>query len=154
MNLNELRLAAKASNPALALWLALWPYIVAALLVILFTGWVYFEGRSDGKESNQAKVEWAKTKTGEWKARAEAAERANASQVALAAVARAELTVCQSEADRLADEGLAAVQKAEAESHRAEASLAEWQRKYRTSKTAKCDAALKNMAAVCPSGDF
>lgn len=154
MKLRDLIEASKGANPAVALLSLLWPWLLGAALCVAYTGTVYFNGRSAGKRVSAAEINDLHAKLSVSQADNARAMSANVNLAASEKKIREALAHCQSENDRLADEGLRAVQEAEAAAAKAESSLAKWQKDFRANKTAACDTALRVMANACVAEDY
>lgn len=141
-----------AAGDPMALARLLWrPLLVLALAAALYL-WAHGRGETEGREEG-AKALAAVT---EQRARAlgdlESAKAANASQEAAIAVLKAANASWASEADRLADEGLAAVQAEERRAQKAQAEAKQWAARYaKETGKPKCAAALAALPLACPN---
>jgi hypothetical protein len=144
--------AAKGANPAGALFSLLWKPVGILLIVLGLWWWAHHAGVVSGREEGAKALATVTDQRARALADLETAKGANATLVATNADLKAANGLWASEADRLADEGLAAVQREERRAAKAEAEAAKWSTKYanETGKP-KCAAALAALPLACPN---
>lgn len=142
---------ALAGDP-MALARLLWkPLLVLALAAGLYL-WAHGRGEAEGREEGAKALATVTEQRARALADIENAKAANASQEATIAVLKAANASWASEADRLADEGLAAVQAEERRAAKAEAEAKKWENLYaRETGKPKCAAALAALPLACPN---
>lgn len=141
------------ANPAgfaLSVLRVIWPYllgaIVLAVLVWKIYGWGYGNAVEDEAKARGELV----AQLAECRTQKQSALTANSNLAASELVLRREIAACTSENARLADEGLSAVQEAEAGRIAAESTLADWKRRG-GSRAPTCIAAQAALVKACPA---
>lgn len=141
-----------ASGDPMALASLLWKPLAGIGLVLLLYVWAHHRGFEDAREKLSGQLQTATIQRAQALADLKTAEGANTTLKASIAKLKVENAHWASEADRLADEGLAAVQAEERRAAKAEAEAKQWATKYanETGKP-KCAAALAALPLACPN---
>lgn len=134
-------------------WALVKRFWLPAVILVVLVGvlwWVRHGGYTDGFAKGTQQMESVKAQLLSARTALATAQSANANQAATIASLKKANAHWASEADRLADEGLAAVQAEEARRAKAEKEARTWAEKYRreSSKPA-CQKAREAMAASC-----
>lgn len=148
--IGALRAAATGANPAGALLSLLWKPALALVLIGAFYLWAHGRGEAEGRQEGAKALATVTEQRARALADLETAKAANASQEATIAVLKAANATWVSEAERLADEGLAAVQAEERRAQKAEAEAKQWAARYaKETGKPKCAAALAALPLAC-----
>lgn len=148
-------LRATAGGPWLVIARLIWPYVLGGLLLLGAVWWVYSKGYARAEAKGHLETVAVQVKLDAALSAKAQAISANGNLAKSEQALRMAIAECNAENARLADEGMLAMQEAEAGKRKAEKDLKTWRAKYivTTSKPA-CVQALANLQRACPVGAY